>query len=81
MVALPTGSGSSRHSQPSESNVLDDHIRLRQHEIVAITCIGIRLGARYVKHLGTTKSGETVGRSSRGNQLSPDRGSTKMISD
>ena len=81
MWALPTGSLTSCNPQPSESDVVHDHIRLRQHQIVAVTCIGVRLGARHVKHVGTTASGETVGSSSGSNQLSPGGRSTEMISD
>ena len=79
--ALPTGSVTSCNRQPSESDVVHDHIRLRQHQIVAIACIGVRIGARHVKHTGTTEGGETVGGSSCGSELSPGGGSTEMISD
>jgi hypothetical protein len=34
--ALPTSSVTSCKPQPSESDVVDDHIRLRQHQIVAV---------------------------------------------
>ncbi len=79
--ALPTGSVTSCNRQPSESDVVHDHIRLRQHQIVAVACIGVRIGARHVEHAGTTEGGETVGGSSCGGQLSPGGGSTEMISD
>ena len=46
-----------------------------------ITCIGVRVGARYMKHAGTVGSGETVGGSSSSSQLSPGRRSTGMIND
>jgi hypothetical protein len=59
-----TGGVSSRHSQPSESDVVHDHVRLRQHQIVAIACLGVRIGARHMEHAGTTQRGETVGGSS-----------------
>jgi hypothetical protein len=52
---------SSHHSQSSESTVVHDHIRLRQHQKAAVSCWVVRIGARHVKHLGTTESGETVG--------------------
>ena len=57
---LPTGSVTSCHSQPSESDVVHDHIRLRQHQIVAITYIDVL----HMKYTGTTESDETVGGSS-----------------
>ena len=79
--ALPTGSVTAGNRQPSESNVVHDHIRLRQHQIVAIACVGVCIGARHMKHAGTTEGGETVGRSSGSGQLSPGRSSTEMISD
>ena len=79
--ALPTGSVTSCNRQPSESDVVHDHIRLRQHQIVAIACIGVRLGARHVKHAGTTEGGETVGGSSGSGELSSGGRSTEMISD
>jgi hypothetical protein len=37
--AFPTGSLSSGNGQPSESDVIDDHIRLHQHQIVAIAAL------------------------------------------
>ena len=79
--ALPTGSVTSGNPQPSESDVVHDHIRLRQHQIVAITCIGVRIGARHMEHAGTTEGGETVGGSSCSSQLSPGGRSAEMISD
>ena len=51
------------------------------HQLVAVACIGVRIGARNMKYTGTTESGETVGGSSCGGELSPGRQSTKMISD
>ena len=65
------GSVISRNRQSSESDVVHDHIWLRQHQIRAVACIVIRIGARYIDHLGTTEGGETVGGSSSGGQLSP----------
>ena len=61
----------SSHRQPSESDVIHDHIRLRQYQIVAIACISVRIRTRHVKHAGPTESGETVGGSSGGSQLGP----------
>ena len=78
---LPTGGVTSGNPQSSESGVVDDHIRFRQHQMVAIACIGVRLRTRHMKHAGTTEGGETVGGSSCGSQLSPGGGSTEMISD
>jgi hypothetical protein len=77
----PTGSLTSRDSEPSESDVVHDHIRLREHQIGAITSIGVRLGARHMKHTGKTESGETVGGSSCSGELSPGGRSAQMISD
>jgi hypothetical protein len=77
--ALPTGSLSSRDRQPSQSDVAHDHIRFGQHQILAITYIGVRLG-RHVKHASKTEGGETVGCPSSSSELSPGRGSTEMIS-
>ena len=70
MGAIPTGNGTSGHSQPSESDVVDDHIRLGQHQIVAITHIGVAIGALQMKRASTTEGDQTVGCSSCGSQLS-----------
>ena len=67
---LPTGSVASCNRQPSESGVVHDHIRLRQHQIAAVACIGLRIRTRHVKHASPTESGETVGGSSCGGELS-----------
>jgi len=79
--ALPSGGSTSCNSQPSESDVVHDHIRLRQRQIAAVACIGVRIGAGHVMHTGTTQGGEAVGSSSCRNKLSPGGGSTEMISD
>jgi hypothetical protein len=79
--ALPPGCVRARHSQSSESDVVHDHIRLRQYQIAAIACMGVRVRTRHVEHAGTTASAEAVGGSSCGGQLSPGRSSTEMISD
>jgi hypothetical protein len=79
--ALPTGSGTSRHSQPPESNVVHDYTRLGQHQIGAIACIVVRIGSWHVKHTGTTQRGETVSGSSCGGELSSAGRSAEMISD
>jgi hypothetical protein len=79
--ALPTGSIASCNRQPSESGVVHDHIRLRQHQIAAVACIGVRIRTRHVEHASPSESGETVGGSSCGGELSSGEGSTKMISD
>ena len=67
--------------QSSEPDVVHDHIRPGQHQIIPIACVVVRLSSRHVQHLGTTQPGETVGGSSGTNQLGPGRGSTEMISD
>jgi hypothetical protein len=79
--ARPTGSVTSFHRQPSESDVVHDHIRLRQQQVRAIACIGACIGSRHMEHAGRTKGGETVGGSSGSGELSPGWGSTKMICD
>jgi hypothetical protein len=79
--ALPTGSVASRHREPSEPDVVHDHIRPCERQIAAITCIGVRVGARHVINAGTVERGETVGGPSGSSQLSPGRGSTEMIND
>ncbi len=58
--ALPTGSVTSCNRQPSETDVIHDHIRLRQHQIAAITRIGVPIGTRHVEHARTTEGGETM---------------------
>jgi hypothetical protein len=81
VVGAPaTGRVGSSHRQPSASDVVHDHIRLRQDQIGAIACIGVRTTTRHVEDTGTTEGGETVGGSSCGSQLSPGKGSTEMIS-
>jgi hypothetical protein len=79
--ALPTSSVTSCDSQPSESDVVDDHIRLRQYQIAAIAFIGVLIGARYMEHAGPTEGGQAVGGSSCGGELSPGGGTAEMISD
>ena len=74
--ALPAGSVTTGNPKPSESNVVHDHIRLRQRKIAAVACVGVRIGARYMEHAGTTGSGETVRSSSGSGELSPGRSST-----
>jgi hypothetical protein len=61
--ALPTGSVTSCNRQASESDVVHDQIRLRQHQIGPIARIAVRIGARHMKHPGTTDSRETTPRS------------------
>jgi hypothetical protein len=57
--ALPTGSVTTCKRQPPEPDVAHDHIRLREHQIGAVACIGVRL-ARDVKHAGTIEGGEVM---------------------
>jgi hypothetical protein len=64
-----------------KSDIVHDHIRFRQHQIVAIACIGVGIGARHMKHAGATEGGEAVGGSSGSSQLRPGGGSAEMISD
>jgi hypothetical protein len=77
---LPASRVTSCNPQPAESDVVHDHIRLRQYQVVAVACVDVRL-ARHVKHAGTTEGGETVGGSSCGSQLGPSWGLAEMISD
>ena len=79
--ARHTGSVTSRDSQPSKPDVIHDHIRPRQHQMVPIAGMIIRVGARHVKHTDPTLRGQTVSGSSCGSELSPSGGSTEMISD
>jgi hypothetical protein len=78
---LPTGSLTSCNRQPPESDVVHDHIRLRQHQIGPIASIGVAISTRHVKHAGTAGRCETVGGSSSSGQLRPGGRSTEMISD
>src|SRR5688572_32025997 len=80
MGALPTGSVTSRNRQPSEPDVVHDHIRLRQHQIGPVACIRVHL-ARYVKHAATTEGRKIVGGSSCGSQLGTGGCAAEMISD
>jgi hypothetical protein len=43
---LPTSSVTSCNPQPPESDVVHDHIRLRQHQVAVIACVGVGIGAR-----------------------------------
>jgi len=61
--------GTARNRQPSDSDVVH-HIRLRQRQIAAITCIGLGILAGHVQHPGMVEGGETVGGSSSGGELS-----------
>jgi hypothetical protein len=76
-----TCSVTSCNREPSESDVVHDHIRLRQHQIASVARIVVAFGARHVQHLGTTEGGETMGGSSCRVELSPSRRSSEMISD
>jgi hypothetical protein len=81
MRTLATGSFTSGNVKPAEPDVVHDHIRLRQHQIAAITCISVRIRTRHREHAGQTEVGETVGGSSCGGELSPGGCSTEMVSD
>jgi hypothetical protein len=69
--ARPTGSVAACNREPSESDVVDDHIRLGKHQIVTIACIVVSIGAWYVEQLGTAEGGEAVGGASCSGELSP----------
>ena len=79
--ALPTGSLTSCNGQSSESDVVHDHVRPRQHEIGAVARVGVLFRARHVEHAGATQRGETVGCASRGGELSTAGSLTEMITD
>jgi hypothetical protein len=82
VVGAPaTGSVTAGNRQPAESGVVHDHIRLRQHQIVAVACIVVRIRTRHVEHAGPTEGGETVGRASCGSELSTGGHSAEIISD
>ena len=67
--------------QPSESDVLHDHVGPREHQIAAVARSVVGIGARYMEHAGTTDGGEAVDSTSCGSELSPGWGSPEMISD
>jgi hypothetical protein len=46
--ALLTGSVTAGNRQPSESDVVHDHIRLRQHQTALVARIGLSTGSRHV---------------------------------
>jgi hypothetical protein len=73
------GGDTAGNRQPPEPDVAHDHIRLREHQIGAIACIGLRIRAGHMEQTGTVESGETVGGSSSSSELSPGGRSTKMI--
>jgi hypothetical protein len=81
VVLGATGGVISCDGQPSNSDVVHDHIRLRHHHIGAITCFVVRIRARHVEHPSTTVGSETVGGSTGRGQLSPSGRSAEMISD
>ena len=78
--ALPTGSLTSCNRQPSESDVVHDHIRFRQYQIAAVACLGVRIRTGHVEYTGRTEGGEAVGGSPCGIEFSTGRGSAEMIS-
>jgi hypothetical protein len=69
------------NAESSESDVVDDHVRPRQHQTVAVGLHWLRIGARHIEHAATTQRDQTVGRSSRRSELRPGGRSTEMISD
>jgi hypothetical protein len=79
--ALPTGSITSRNRQPSESDVVRDHIGLGEYEISTVACIGVAIRSRHVQHAGTTQGRESVGGPSCSGELSAGWDSAEMISD
>jgi hypothetical protein len=78
--ALPAGSVASCNRQSSEPDVVHDHVRLCQDQVVAVASISIRVGPPHMKRLGTTEGGESMGHSSCGCQLGSGGGSSEMIS-
>jgi hypothetical protein len=81
MGTLPTGSVTSCNRQSSDSDVVHDHVWLRQHQIAPIARVGVSFGAGHVQHAGTTEGGQTMGGSPCGGELSPRGSPSKMISD
>jgi hypothetical protein len=79
--ALPADGVPASNRQPSESNLVQDHVRLRHHQIVAIAYIGVRIRTRDVKHAGTAQPNEATSRWSGSSEFSPGGGSAEMISD
>ena len=73
-----TGPVVARNHSPSESDVVHDHIRPSQHEIVAI--VGVGIGALRIEHLRPAEGGETVGAVRRAAVSSARVGSAEMIS-
>ena len=67
------------NSQPSESDVVHDHIRLRQHEIDPIVGIAVGILAGQVEHTRITEGGETVSGPSCGGEFDAGGDSTEMI--
>ena len=59
-----TTSVAAGNCESSESDIVYDHIRLRQHQIAAIACIAVSIGSWHIEHTGVTQRGETVGGSS-----------------
>ena len=78
---LRPAASTSGNLKPAEPDVVHDHIRLRQHQVAAITCISVRIRTRHREQAGQTDVAETVGGSSCSIQLSPGGGSIEMISD
>jgi hypothetical protein len=79
--ALAASSIGSCNRQPSKSDVVHDQTRLGQHEIVAITCVVVRVSSGHVQQAGTVGSGEAAGGSPCGIEFSPSGCSTEVIGD
>jgi hypothetical protein len=82
MGALPTGSVTFRHRQPSDAVVIHDHVRFGQHQIVAIARIIVSICARNVQHACKAQLGEAVRGSNTHpccGELRPGGCSTEMI--
>jgi hypothetical protein len=58
-----------------------DHIRLREHQIAAVTCIRVGIDTRHVEYAGTTEGSETVGWLLGRHLAQLVWGSTEMIGD
>jgi hypothetical protein len=54
----------------SESGIVHDHDGPGQHQIAALACIVVRIGAQNLEYAGTTQGDKAVGRSSCGDELS-----------
>jgi hypothetical protein len=60
MGVCPACSVTSGNRESSESDVVHDHVWLRQHPIVTVARIAVAVRTGHVKHTGMAEGGETV---------------------